>query len=55
VEKIIKYEIKLLSNKSINPQFEKNLDKIIQKAFSSSLSKSVMNGTSFVSISQLKI
>lgn len=53
-EKIIKYEIKLLSTKSVNPQFEKNLDKIIKKAFDSSAGKSLMSGSSYVGISQLK-
>ncbi len=53
-EKIIKYEIKLLSTKSVNPQFEKNLDKIIKKAFDSSAGKSLMSGSSYFGISQLK-
>ena len=51
---LIKYEIKLLSTKSVNPQFEKNLDKIIKKAFDSSAGKSLMSGSSYVGISQLK-
>jgi len=55
MEKIIKYEIKLLTTKSINPDFEKKLEKIIKKAFSSSSGKSVMNGTTYVSIGQLKV
>ena len=55
VEKIIKYEIKLLSTKTVSPQFEKNFDKILKKAFDSSLGKSLMSGSSYVGISQLKI
>jgi hypothetical protein len=55
VERIIKYEIKLVSTKSVNPQFEKNLDKIIKKAFESSPGKSLMSGSSYVGITQLKV
>ena len=54
-EKIIKYEIKILSTKSINPSFEKNLDKIIRKGFDSGLGKSLLSGTSYVGIKQLKV
>ncbi len=55
MEKIIKYEIKLLSTKTVSPQFEKNFDKILKKAFDSSLGKSLMSGSSYVGISQLKL
>ena len=54
MERIIKYEIKLVSTKSVNPQFEKNLDKIIKKAFESSPGKRLMSGSSYVGITQLK-
>ena len=54
MEKIIKYEIKILSTKTVSPQFEKNLDKIIKKAFDSSPGKSLMSGSSYVGISHLK-
>jgi len=55
VEKIIEYKIKILSSKSINPSFDKNLDKIISKSFSSGLGKSLLNGYEYVSIKQIKI
>ena len=54
-ERIIKYEIKILSTKSTNPSFQKNLDKIIRKGFDSGLGKSLLSGSSYVGITQLKI
>ena len=54
-EKIIKYEIKILSTRAVNPSFEKNLDKIIRKGFDSGLGKSLLNGTTFIELNQLKV
>ena len=54
-ERIIKYEIKILSTKSTNPSFQKNLDKIIRKGFDSGLGKSLLSGSSYVGIKQLKV
>ena len=53
-EKIVKYEIKLVVNKTLTPSFIKNLEKIIRKTFDSSLGKSLLGGTTFVGIKELK-
>ena len=54
VEKIIKYEIKILTNKSVNPSFEKKLDNTIRKGFDSGLGKSLLNGYEYVGLRIIK-
>lgn len=55
MEKIIKYEIKILTDKVGNPSFEKNLDKIISKGFDTGLGKSLLNGYDYVGIKKVKV
>ena len=55
MEKIIKYEITILANRLNPPTFERNLDKIIRKGFSSGLGKSLLNGYEFVGVKQIKV
>ena len=53
-EKIVKFEIKLVVNKTLSPSFNKNLEKIVRKTFEGSLGKSLMGGTTFVGLTELK-
>jgi len=53
-EKIVKYEIKLVVNKTLTPSFIKNLEMLIRKTFDSGLGKSYLGGTTLVGITEVK-